>query len=1258
MNGEKVVSAKTQGVVEGTYITTYNELADACVFNVVKAVEVVAEPEIFDYSALAIDNIAEREMAKRNGTFIGGGVGKNQGAKVKITLTEANFVPIANDTNAIKFGLFKSKEADAWGNSDKDGYILKFNLQNLTVSLISAYESNTYVGEVSVVDKFTSGYEAILEYSIAMIILDGVEVGQVLVVKINGEEVINYKSDIGSIEIGNYFNVYNNTDASFKVGTTNNGINIKTNVTGEGEVLGIVNVVAGTSAKVKFVPKDGYKLASVSYNGTDVTEAVVDGYYTIENVAETDELTVVFDKIEYVYANADIKDIYDYTGVPMQNVANRDYSSTLRLGKTANYGIRFSVTFPVPAEGDGSMGSVLIGLFKINDGWVWGEGGFILKVDPLKQTVGIGGDDQNTIIVSGNFQHDWATGGKIDFEASVRDYYFADEKLGVCFILKVNGVEAINYRYNDRPVGDHFCLYNEISNGNITIGTSYELEELDFEVVGEEYGTVETDGILNGSASIRIAPNAEVEVASVTLNGEDITNQLESDGTGYILNLEYVSVNDKIVVTFVNMEITYAQAEIKDLYDITGGVTSVKINRSASPLINLGKNSNFGVAFAIEPNATKGEFKFGLFKSKENDVWDDDGYILAVDMQNAKVWLIVMTKDGTGTKETTVAEFSIPAEFAQLTSLPVEISIVDGTQNGVVVCHKITIKVLGSEILSYTAQNNALALGTYMNVYNNTEDVAYITTAYEMVELNVQVTGNGSVVDARAVEGKNAMVKLASENGNYPASATVNGTDIGIVKNGADFYLVVPNASKDNVINVTFEQVTTETPVIYDLYDLIGANKYAFNTPAVNDVFEWVKGTGSEATLFNVTLPEDFNTMLKFGFFKETTAGHIWNGVGIIVRIMKDGSVALLDVEERQLDITVVEGAKQGKTFKLEIGIVKCMGSETHVANCYYVKVNDVQVLEYYDYTCTAYGTKLMHPYLDRSTNIVLGSTYSFYSVTSNEVEGVVGKVEKLVKVGETVKLNVGVQEGYVITSMKANGEDITDKLVKEGMAYVLDLGVIESDVALEISTGRKEATISVEQVENAEIELSATTVNVGANVTLTVTTAIGYVVEQITVNGQAVTVGVQTEGNVTTYELKNVTVDTVFVVTLAQKSYNVTVNEFEGGSAIFDTNVVGANGSVTLTVTLNEGYQLVKVTVNGEVVSLGTEGTIVISNVNEDKEVVVEVETIDGESSGSNVGSSDSESKGCLGSVSATNMAVVCIMMMAVAMIKRKSED
>jgi len=229
-------------------------------------------------------------------------------------------------------------------------------------------------------------------------------------------------------------------------------------------------------------------------------------------------------------------------------------------------------------------------------------------------------------------------------------------------------------------------------------------------------------------------------------------------------------------------------------------------------------------------------------------------------------------------------------------------------------------------------------------------------------------------------------------------------------------------------------------------------------------------------------------------------------------------------------------------------------------------------------------------------------------------------------------------------------------------MAYVLDLGVIEGDVALEIATERREVTVSVEQVENAEIELSATTVNVGANVTIKVTTAIGYIVEQITVNGQVVTEGVQTEGNVTTYEMKNVTVDTVFAVTLAQKSYNVTVNEFEGGSATLDTNVVPANGSVTVTVTLNEGYQLVKVTVNGEVVSLGIDGTFVISSVSEDKQIVVEAEAIDGGNTDSNVTSSDgsvSETEsGCLSSVSTANMALAGIIIVAVALIMRKRKD
>ena len=130
---------------------------------------------------------------------------------------------------------------------------------------------------------------------------------------------------------------------------------------------------------------------------------------------------------------------------------------------------------------------------------------------------------------------------------------------------------------------------------------------------------------------------------------------------------------------------------------------------------------------------------------------------------------------------------------------------------------------------------------------------------------------------------------------------------------------------------------------------------------------------------------------------------------------------------------------------------------------------------------------------------------------------------------------------------------------------------------------------------------------------------------------------------------------DSVITVSVVAKEYSITVSEFDGGSVTADKQTVGANGSVKLTVTINEGYQLVKITVNGQTVSVGTDGTITISNVNENKTIVVETEKIGGTESGDN--GSGSNKKGCLSSVSSASIAFRGMLFAAVAVIKKKRE-
>ena len=91
---------------------------------------------------------------------------------------------------------------------------------------------------------------------------------------------------------------------------------------------------------------------------------------------------------------------------------------------------------------------------------------------------------------------------------------------------------------------------------------------------------------------------------------------------------------------------------------------------------------------------------------------------------------------------------------------------------------------------------------------------------------------------------------------------------------------------------------------------------------------------------------------------------------------------------------------------------------------------------------------------------------------------------------------------------------------------------------------------------------------------------------------------------------------------------------------------------------TLNAGYQLVQITVNGQKVSIGTDGKLVVSGINENKQIIVEVEKSDDESVGSSESKEDSSDKGCFSSVSESGIALVGVLFVAFAFIKRRRED
>lgn len=180
-------------------------------------------------------------------------------------------------------------------------------------------------------------------------------------------------------------------------------------------------------------------------------------------------------------------------------------------------------------------------------------------------------------------------------------------------------------------------------------------------------------------------------------------------------------------------------------------------------------------------------------------------------------------------------------------------------------------------------------------------------------------------------------------------------------------------------------------------------------------------------------------------------------------------------------------------------------------------------------------------------------------------------------KPGETVQFTVTAAVGYRVATVTANGELLT----AEGGTYSYKLS--ESAEALKIVVTAEEIIIvPVTQAQNATIGgISLQGYKIGETVEFTVTPDSGYSVVKVTVNGEEVTA---TAGKYSFLVSENtlqiaIVVETAEILIVPQvQAQNATVNGLKVNYKIGET--------LTFTVTVDDGYKLVGVMVNGSAIT------------------------------------------------------------------------
>lgn len=179
--------------------------------------------------------------------------------------------------------------------------------------------------------------------------------------------------------------------------------------------------------------------------------------------------------------------------------------------------------------------------------------------------------------------------------------------------------------------------------------------------------------------------------------------------------------------------------------------------------------------------------------------------------------------------------------------------------------------------------------------------------------------------------------------------------------------------------------------------------------------------------------------------------------------------------------------------------------------------------------------------------------------------------VHATAKTGETVQLVLQPDPGWRAASVTVQNAATGDEIEVTDGSFIMPM----ADVTVSASFAIGDYTVTVSPTENGTVSADPTVARMGDEITLTVNPAEGYELKTLTVSGEGGEVEV-TNGSFT-MPGSDVTVSATFGLI----DYSVTVNDSTNGTVSADKATANAGETVALSVTPDDGYALVSLTVS-----------------------------------------------------------------------------
>ena len=553
---------------------------------------------------------------------------------------------------------------------------------------------------------------------------------------------------------------------------------------------------------------------------------------------------------------------------------------------------------------------------------------------------------------------------------------------------------------------------------------------------------------------------------------------------------------------------------------------------------------------------------------------------------------IVVTVDAEALPVTTYT-----VEYADVTGATVEGA--ESVEEGASLTFTVTAET-GYEISSVTATVGGESVtpassGNEYTIANVTGNVV-VTVVASKISYTVTANAQNASVDVAesVLHGEDLTFTVTTENGYEISSvtATVGGENASVTNEGNKY--TVSDVTGDVVITVNAAQKTYNVEI-----DATNAT--------VNGVTDGQKVNHGAEISFTVSATDGYEIVLVDAKMAGKDIEVVMDGDTYSIPNVTGDVIIIVTTKliEYTVDVNATNATVNGITDGQEIAYGEDL-TFTVNANTGYENVKVSATVGGEDVTPSNEGNSYTISNITGDVVITVTASQIVYDVTVN-AENATVTVDESIAYGETLEFTVKAEEGYTVTKVTVNDEEVT-----AGSDGTYAVKNITSDVTIVVTTEIKSYTVSVAENDHAQVNfVGETTVQHGGQVQFTVTVDNGYVLNRVYLNNNVS--NVLTPDGEGLYTISNITSDTVIHIGLNRETYSVSFNE--GAFEVSGDPTVAFEGNYTFGVVANEGYNIASVTavMGGEpvLVTDNEDGSYTIANVTGNIEVTITCQVI-----------------------------------------------